>query len=85
MSFFSELKRRHVVRVALAYVVAAGLGLQVADVVLPILHTPQWFVQVLLASMAAGSLIAVARWLVPGAPLRQDCMPLRMGPGQLLR
>lgn len=59
MSFFSELKRRHVFRVALAYVLAAWLVLQVADVILPILQAPGWIAQVLLASIAVGFLIAV--------------------------
>ena len=34
MSFFVELKRRNVVRVGIAYVVAAGVLLQVSDLVL---------------------------------------------------
>ena len=35
MSFFSELKRRNVFRVALLYMVASWLIMQVADVVMP--------------------------------------------------
>ena len=34
MSFFSELKRRNVFKVAIAYIVVAWLVMQVADVVL---------------------------------------------------
>lgn len=59
MSFFSELKRRHVFRVALAYVLAGWLILQVADVVLPILGAPNWVAQILLASLAIDFIIAV--------------------------
>ena len=59
MSLFSELKRRHVFRVAIAYVLTAWLVLQVADVVLPILEAPHWVSQILLASLAIGFLIAV--------------------------
>ncbi len=42
MSFYSELKRRNVFRVALLYVVAAWLILQVADVLFPNLGVPDW-------------------------------------------
>ncbi|NGP52119.1 hypothetical protein [Thioalkalivibrio sp. XN8] len=76
MSFFSELKRRHVFRVGLAYVLTAWLVLQVADVVLPILDAPHWVMQVLLASLAVGFLIAVVlAWfyeLTPEGVKRED-------------
>jgi TolB-like protein len=42
MSFFKELKRRSVVRVAILYVVAAWLILQIADVLFPNLGAPDW-------------------------------------------
>jgi TolB-like protein/Tfp pilus assembly protein PilF len=42
MSFFSELKQRNVFRVALLYMVAAWLILQVGDVLLPNLGAPEW-------------------------------------------
>ncbi|MGB5211801.1 MAG: hypothetical protein WBP60_14875, partial [Gammaproteobacteria bacterium] len=42
MSFFEELKRRNVVRVAVLYVVASWLILQVADVLFPNLGAPDW-------------------------------------------
>ena len=35
MSFIEELKRRNVIKVAIAYVIVAWLLLQVADVMLP--------------------------------------------------
>jgi TolB-like protein len=41
MSFFEELKRRNVFRVGLAYVVAAWLLLQIADVLVPMLNLPE--------------------------------------------
>ena len=37
MSFFEELKRRNVVRVGIAYVVASWLLIQVADIIFPAL------------------------------------------------
>jgi TolB-like protein/Flp pilus assembly protein TadD len=42
MSFFEELKQRNVFRVALLYVVAGWLILQVGDVLLPNLGAPDW-------------------------------------------
>jgi len=43
MSFFSELKRRNVFRVAIAYGIVAWLLLQVSDTLVPALHLPEWF------------------------------------------
>lgn len=42
MSFIDELKRRNVVRVAVLYIVASWLILQVADVLFPNLGAPDW-------------------------------------------
>ena len=36
MSFFNELKRRNVIRVATAYVVASWLIIQVAETIFPV-------------------------------------------------
>ncbi|MCH7508971.1 MAG: hypothetical protein IIB68_03930 [Proteobacteria bacterium] len=41
-SFFTELRRRNVLRVAFVYLVAAWLILQVADLIVPILNLPEW-------------------------------------------
>lgn len=43
MSFFQELKRRNVFRVAVAYIIVAWLLLQVGDTLGPALHLPDWF------------------------------------------
>jgi TolB-like protein len=42
MTFFEELKRRNVIRVGVAYLVAAWLLLQVVDVLAPLLELPEW-------------------------------------------
>ena len=42
MSLLAELKRRNVVKVAVLYVIAAWLILQVADVLFPNLGAPEW-------------------------------------------
>jgi serine/threonine-protein kinase len=59
MSLFSELKRRNVIRVTIAYVITAWLVLQVADVVLGNIAAPAWVFQVILLVLALGLPIAV--------------------------
>ena len=49
-----ELKRRNVFRVAVAYLVAAWLVLQVADLVLENIGAPEWVMQVLMMLFALG-------------------------------
>ena len=41
-SFFSELKRRHVDKVALVYVVVSWLLIEAASILLPMLDAPAW-------------------------------------------
>src|SRR5262245_8332487 len=41
-NFFSELKRRHIYRVAAAYAVLAWLLLQIVNNVIPIMQSPAW-------------------------------------------
>ncbi len=53
-SFWGELKRRNVVRVAVAYVIVAWLLLQVADVVLNNIEAPDWVFQAILLLVALG-------------------------------
>ena len=53
-SFWSELKRRNVVRVGVAYLAGTWLTLQVADIVLPNLDAPTWIIIALIYSAAIG-------------------------------
>lgn len=55
----SELKRRNVFRVAIAYVVAAWVVTEVASTVLPILEAPQWTLKFILLLIALGFPIAL--------------------------
>jgi hypothetical protein len=41
-SFFAELKRRNVYKVAVAYAVVGWLTIQAASIVLPTFHAPEW-------------------------------------------
>ena len=58
-SLFNELKRRNVFRVALVYIVAAWLLLQVADVVLNNIVAPNWVFQAILLLVTLGFSVAV--------------------------
>lgn len=56
---FQELKRRNVFRVALAYLAAGWLVLQVVDLVLESTSAPDWVMQVFLLAVAVGFPFAV--------------------------
>ena len=58
-SFWGELKRRNVVRVAVAYAVVAWLLLQVADVVLDNIEAPTWVFQAILLLLLIGFPVAI--------------------------
>jgi len=54
LSLFNELKRRKVFRVAIGYVVAAWLVVQVADVVADNFNAPDWVMQLIITLMIVG-------------------------------
>ena len=54
MSFFSELKRRNVIRAGIAYAVFAWLLLQIVEFVLEIVGSPLWIIQSLVVLAIAG-------------------------------
>jgi len=58
-SFFTELKRRHVFKVAAAYAVTAWLVAQAAEFLLESFAAPAWVVQVLIIVLALGFPIAI--------------------------
>jgi TolB-like protein len=60
MSFLEELKRRKVIRVAVGYLAAAWLILQVADVILGNLSAPGWVFQGVLLLIILGFPVALA-------------------------
>src|SRR5690349_2654364 len=59
MSFFSELKRRNVYKVAVAYAVVGWLLVQIATQVFPFLEIPNWVVRLVIALVAIGFPIAL--------------------------
>ena len=58
-SYFKELNRRNVFRVAFAYVVLAWLMAQVAELLLDAFGAPAWALKTLLALLLVGFPIAV--------------------------
>ncbi len=59
MGFVSELRRRNVLRMAVLYVVAAWLIMQVAEVLKDLANLPDWIGPVILALLAIGFPIAL--------------------------
>lgn len=75
MSFFTELKRRNVIRVALAYLVASWVLLQVTDVLMQILDLPAATGKFVFLVLVLGFVPAlVASWVYEMTPegLRKD-------------
>jgi TolB-like protein len=58
-TLFSELKRRNVIRVGIAYVVVSWLVLQVLDLVLENIGAPPWVMKSIMAMLALGLPIAL--------------------------
>src|SRR6266567_2047079 len=59
-SFFSQLKERHVVRVAIAYGVTAWLLAQIATQIFPFFEIPNWSVRLVILVLVIGFPIALA-------------------------
>ena len=72
----SELRRRNVFRIAVAYIVAGWVVTEVASTVLPIVEAPQWMLKVILLLIVLGFPIAlVIAWafeLTPDGIMRED-------------
>ncbi len=58
-NFFSELKRRNVIRMAGLYLVGAWLVVQVAGTVLPMFGAPEWLPRTIVVLLAIGFVPAV--------------------------
>src|SRR5713101_6535802 len=68
-SFFAELKRRNVYKVAIAYGVVAWLLIQIATQVFPFLEIPNWVVRLVIVLIAIGFPIAlVIAWAFEATP-----------------
>ena len=75
-SFFAELKRRNVLRMAGLYLVGAWLVVQVAGTVLPMFGGPEWLPRTIVVLLAIGFVPAVIfSWvfeLTPQGLKRED-------------
>src|SRR5438105_15063727 len=75
-NFFSELKRRNVYKVAVAYAIVGWLLVQVATQVFPFLEVPNWAVRLVVLLIVVGLPIAlVIAWafeLTPGGIKRTE-------------
>jgi TolB-like protein len=68
-SFFAEMKRRNVYKVAIAYAVVGWLLVQVATQVFPFLEIPNWIVRLVIVLIAIGFPIAlVIAWAFESTP-----------------
>jgi TolB-like protein/cytochrome c-type biogenesis protein CcmH/NrfG len=69
MDFFSELKRRNVYKVAVAYAVVGWLIAQVATQIFPFLEIPNWVVRLVIVMIVIGFPIAlVIAWAFEATP-----------------
>jgi len=69
MSFFEELKRRNVAKVAVLYIIAAWLILQVADVLSSLLPVPEWTGSLVFIFLALGfPLVLIFSWVYELTP-----------------
>jgi TolB-like protein/tetratricopeptide (TPR) repeat protein len=68
-NFFSELKRRNVYKVAVAYAVVGWLIAQIATQIFPFLEIPNWIVRLVIVLIAIGFPIAlVIAWAFEATP-----------------
>ena len=75
MSFFAELKRRNVIRVAGLYLVGAWLLTQVATTLLPLFGAPEWLLRSIVILLAIGFIPALTlSWVFEITPegLKRD-------------
>lgn len=59
MDFLQELKRRNVFRVGVAYVIAAWIALQFADMIFDNIGAPEWAFELVLTLLVVGLILAV--------------------------
>lgn len=79
-SFFEEVRRRKVYRVAAAYIVAAGFVIQTGAVVLPILQFPAWSLRLIVVFVLAGFPIALVLGWAFDLSLRASDRPAGSAP-----
>lgn len=74
-AFVKELRRRHVVRIAVGYAISAFIALQAADLLFPALRLPDWTYSLVVGLALVGFPVALAlAWAVEITPegIRRD-------------
>jgi len=75
-AFFRELQKRQVIKVGITYLIVAWLVLQLADVIFPAMHVPDWSTSLVLGLLIVGFPLAlVLSWIfdiTPGGIRRSD-------------
>jgi hypothetical protein len=59
MSFITELKRRNVFKVGIAYLITSWLLIQVVDILLDNIGAPAWVLQTLFVALGVGFVITL--------------------------
>ena len=68
-TFFSELKRRNVYKVAVAYAVVAWLLIQIATQVFPFFEIPNWGIRLVVLAIVIGFPVAlIIAWAFEATP-----------------
>ena len=86
MSFFDELKRRNVIRVAAGYIVLAWLVIQVAETILPFYGVPDTTIRLLITILAVLFIpVVILAWVFEWTPqgIRVDEGDTAPGPANL--
>src|SRR5690349_5004583 len=69
LSFFAELKRRNVYKVAITYAVIAWVLVQAASIVFPAFEAPNWVMKAFLVFLSFGFIISVCiSWAFEATP-----------------
>ena len=80
MSFFGELRRRNVVKVAVAYAIVGWLLIEVSSVLLPAFEAPDWVLRVIVLLIGIGFILSlVLSWayeLTPEGMKKAKSVPL---------
>ena len=68
-AFFRQLQKRRVIKVGIAYLIVAWLSLQLADVIFPAMHLPDWSTSLVLGLLIVGFPLAlVLSWVFDITP-----------------
>ena len=69
LAFFRQLQKRQVIKVGIAYLIVAWLTLQLADVIFPAMHLPEWSTSLVLGLFIVGFPLAlVLSWVFDITP-----------------